>query len=111
MQVVKGFKYAILSDEGSKDPSEVVGFFMEIPPARLVEGGGGEDEGENQNGLWRSLLVRCVVLGFCLLGKLERAASALYRSHLFPEIRSMKNLRMGQLSRERACPTRPKPNK
>ena len=109
VHVVKGFKYAILSNEGSEDLSEVVGFFMEIPPARLVEGGGGEDEGENQNGLWRSLLVRCVVLGFCLLGKLERAASALYRSHLFPEIRSMKNLRMGQLSRERRARPDPSP--
>lgn len=87
MPVVKGFKYAILSDEGSEGSSEIVGFFTEIPPARLVEGGGGEDEGENQNGLWRFLLVRCVVLGFCLLGKLEKVAGALYRNHLFLEKR------------------------
>lgn len=39
--------------------------------------------------------MRCVVLGFCLLGKLERAVSALYRNHLFLEIRSMRSLGMG----------------
>lgn len=47
MHVVKGFKYAILSDEGSEGPSEVVGFFIEIPPARLAEADRGEGEGEN----------------------------------------------------------------
>lgn len=74
MHVVKGFKYAILSDEGSEDPREVMGSSIEILPARLVEGGEGEGEGENQDGSWRCM--RCAALGFCLLGKLERAAGA-----------------------------------
>ncbi|PWW80480.1 hypothetical protein C7212DRAFT_342172 [Tuber magnatum] len=52
---VKGFKHAILSDEEREDLSEVVGFFMEIPPARLVKGG---DGGEGGDGFWRFMGMR-----------------------------------------------------
>ncbi|KAG0640210.1 hypothetical protein HOY80DRAFT_959612 [Tuber brumale] len=81
---VKGFKHALLSDEEREDLSEVVGFFMEIPPTRLTKGGGG---GEGEDGFWRFLGMRCVVMGFCLLGGLERVVGALYRNYGLAEMR------------------------
>ncbi|KAG0127954.1 hypothetical protein HOY82DRAFT_624003 [Tuber indicum] len=80
---VKGFKHALLSDEEREDLSEVVGFFMEIPPTRLIKGG----EGEGEDGFWRFLGMRCVVMGFCLLGGLERVVGALYRNYGLAEMR------------------------
>ena len=89
---VKGFKYAILSDEEREDLSEVVGFFMEIPPARLVKGGErkvGEGEGESKGCFWRFLGMKCIVQGFCLLGGLERVVGALYGNYPLAEMRGM----------------------
>ena len=90
---VKGFKHATLSDEEREDLSEVVGFFMEIPPVRLVKGGErkckveGEGEGENQDYFWKFLGMKCIVQGFCLLGGLERVVGALYGNYPLAEMR------------------------
>ncbi|PUU84113.1 hypothetical protein B9Z19DRAFT_1060519 [Tuber borchii] len=92
---VNGFKHATLSDEEREDLSEVVGFFMEIPPMKLVKGGGrkgkseGESEGENQDCFWKFLGMRCIVQGFCLLGGLERVVGALYGNYPLAEMRGM----------------------
>ncbi|PUU82602.1 hypothetical protein B9Z19DRAFT_1155016 [Tuber borchii] len=90
---VQGLKHATLSDEEREDLSEVVGFFMEIPPMKLVEGGElkgkGEGEGENQDCFWRFLGMRCIVQGFCLLGGLERVVGALYGNYPLAEMRGM----------------------
>lgn len=89
---VKGFKHAVLSDEEREDLSEVVGFFMEIPPARLVKGGERkveEGEGGNQKCFWRFLGMKCIVQGFCLLGGLERVVGALYGNYPLAEMRGM----------------------
>ena len=90
---VKGFKHATLSDEEREDLSEVVGFFMEIPPVKLVKGGErkckveGEGEGENQDCFWKFLGMKCIVQGFCLLGGLERVVGALYGNYSLAEMR------------------------
>ena len=90
---VKGFKHATLSDEEREDLSEVVGFFMEIPPVKLVKGGErkckveGESEGENQDCFWKFLGMKCIVQGFCLLGGLERVVGALYGNYPLAEMR------------------------
>jgi len=90
---VKGFKHATLSDEEREDLSEVVGFFMEIPPMMLVKRrerkGKGEAEGENQDCFWKFLGMRCIVQGFCLLGGLERVVGALYGNYPLAEMRGI----------------------
>ncbi|RPB00167.1 hypothetical protein L873DRAFT_835128 [Choiromyces venosus 120613-1] len=82
---VKGFKHALLSDEERQDLSEVVGFFLEIHPARLIKGGHDGDEDR----FWSFLGLKCVVLGFCLLGGLERVVGALYRNYGLAEMRGV----------------------
>ena len=44
MNLAEGFKHATLPNEEREDLSEVVGFFLKISLARLVEGGWGQDE-------------------------------------------------------------------